>query len=77
MRRNRIRLQGEGAKPSQLLIMKFGGTSVAGGEQLLRCAGIVRKAGTCCVALKSWQKLTAGAEIQGFACPKMLKLLKT
>eukprot|EP00913_Durusdinium_trenchii_P025728 g24144.t1 len=31
-------------KPHQLLVMKFGGTSVGGGEQLLRCAGIVRKA---------------------------------
>eukprot|EP00435_Cladocopium_sp_Y103_P014158 s1053_g3.t1 len=34
----------ESAGPQQLLIMKFGGTSVGGGEQVLRCAGIVRKA---------------------------------
>ena len=31
------------AGPQQLLIMKFGGTSVGGGEQVLRCAGIVRQ----------------------------------
>lgn len=34
----------ESAGPQQLLIMKFGGTSVGGGEQVLRCAGIVRQA---------------------------------
>ena len=40
----RSRSESVGTFRQHLLVMKFGGTSVGGGEQLLRCAGIVRKA---------------------------------